>query len=73
MFCPLLIFVQAIIAMAQSLEMTVVAEGIETIDQFKMLRDMGCDMGQGYLFSPAIPAEDFAKMVLEETSFNDYL
>ncbi|MBU0945924.1 MAG: EAL domain-containing protein [Proteobacteria bacterium] len=65
--------VQAIIAMAQSLEMTVIAEGIETSDQFRMLRDMGCDMGQGYLFSPAIPAEDFTKLVLENTSFNDLL
>lgn len=64
--------VQAIVAMAKSLEMTVIAEGIETGEQFRMLRDMGCDIGQGYLFSPAIPAEDFAKLVLDDISYNDF-
>lgn len=64
--------VQAIVAMAQSLEMTVIAEGIETCEQFRMLRDMGCDIGQGYLFSPAIPAEAFAKLVLDDISYNNF-
>ena len=63
--------VHAIVAMAQSLNMTVIAEGIETGKQFKMLRDMGCDVAQGYLFSPAIPAEEFAQLVRDDISFND--
>lgn len=65
--------VQAIIAMARSLDITVIAEGIETEEQFRMLRDMGCNIGQGYLFSPAIPAGDFTQLVLDDISFNDVL
>ncbi|MBU1139123.1 MAG: EAL domain-containing protein, partial [Proteobacteria bacterium] len=64
--------VQAIIAMAQSLEMTVIAEGIETREQFRMLRDMGCNIGQGYLFSPAIPAKHFARLVQVDNSFYNF-
>jgi len=63
--------VHAIVAMAQSLNMTVIAEGIETSKQFKMLRDMGCDVAQGYLFSPAIPAEEFAQLVRDDISFHN--
>jgi len=63
--------VKAIIAMAQTLGMTVIAEGIETRGQFEMLRDMGCDIGQGYYFSPAIPAKEFAQLVLKDISYND--
>ncbi len=55
--------IQAIIALAKSLGMTTIAEGIETIEQFKLLRSMGCDIGQGYLFSPAIPEDAFAKLI----------
>lgn len=65
--------VQAIIAMAQSLDLTVIAEGIETKEQFRLLRDMGCDIGQGYLFSKAIPADDFARLIQTNYSFHDVL
>ena len=51
--------VQAIIAMAHSLELTVVAEGVETEDHLLMLREMGCHFAQGYYFSKPVPAEDF--------------
>lgn len=57
--------IKAIIAMAKSLGMTTIAEGIETIEQFTLLRDMGCDIGQGYYFSPAISADAFAKLLKE--------
>jgi len=55
--------VQAIIAMAHSMNMKVIAEGIEEAEQFKLLKAMGCDYGQGFLFSRAIIAADFAHMV----------
>lgn len=55
--------VKAIIAMAHSMDMKVIAEGIETREQFDLLREMGCDFGQGFLFSPAVPSEDFSQMV----------
>ena len=50
----------AIIAMAQSLHLKVVAEGVETIGQFNYLRAQGCDQIQGYLFSRPVPEDVFA-------------
>lgn len=43
----------AIVAIGKSLDAKVVAEGIETFPQLELLRRLGCDFGQGYLFSPA--------------------
>lgn len=55
--------VEAIITMAGSLGLNVVAEGIEDADQLALLREMGCGYGQGYLFSRAVAAADFAATV----------
>ncbi len=49
--------VDAVIALAHGLGIGVVAEGIETEEQAEKLRELGCDLGQGYLFSRAVPAE----------------
>lgn len=49
--------VQAVISLAHSLRMTVVAEGIESLAQEARLRAKGCDFGQGFLYAPALPAE----------------
>lgn len=54
--------VKAIIALAHSLDMNVVAEGVETREQFTALRVLGCDAAQGFLFSPAVPPADFEKL-----------
>jgi diguanylate cyclase (GGDEF)-like protein len=51
----------AIIAMAHSLGITVVAEGIETEGQFAILRERGCDQGQGFWLGRPMPAVDIAK------------
>jgi diguanylate cyclase (GGDEF)-like protein/PAS domain S-box-containing protein len=51
--------VNAIITMAASLGLDVVAEGIEEASQLALLRDMGCGYGQGYFFSRPVPAADF--------------
>ena len=50
---------KAIIAMAHTLNMKVVAEGVETTEQLDLLRTAGCDYAQGYLFSHPVPANDF--------------
>jgi diguanylate cyclase (GGDEF)-like protein len=47
----------AVIAMARTLELDVVAEGVETEEQLQFLADHGCDRIQGYVFSPAVSAE----------------
>ncbi len=52
--------VKAIIAMAKSLRLRVVAEGVETEAQRLLLCRYGCFRWQGFLFSPALPAEEFA-------------
>lgn len=49
--------VQGLIAMAHALQLTVVAEGIETETQLKLLKAYRCDLGQGYLFSRPLPRE----------------
>jgi EAL domain-containing protein (putative c-di-GMP-specific phosphodiesterase class I) len=55
------IIVRAIINLAHNLGMRVVAEGIETRDQFELLREQGCDIGQGYLLGkPVTPSEAFS-------------
>ncbi len=48
--------VRTIVAMAQILGMQVVAEGVELPDQLTILRELGCELGQGYLFSRALDA-----------------
>ncbi|HZT01972.1 MAG TPA: EAL domain-containing protein [Steroidobacteraceae bacterium] len=55
--------VQAIISLAHSLRLKVVAEGVETPDQLKFLRSLGCDQYQGFHFSPPLPAGEFAKLL----------
>jgi diguanylate cyclase (GGDEF)-like protein len=56
---------KAIIAMAHSLDLRVVAEGVELEAQMAFLRDHSCDMAQGYLISDPIPADAFAKLLKE--------
>jgi EAL domain-containing protein (putative c-di-GMP-specific phosphodiesterase class I) len=56
---------EAIITMSHRLNLEVVAEGVETAGQLKLLRDRHCDMVQGYHFSPPVTAEAFAGLLRE--------
>ncbi len=49
---------EAIVTLGNNLNMTMIAEGIETESQLERLRHLGCELGQGFLFSPAVPAGD---------------
>ncbi|MEJ2654103.1 MAG: EAL domain-containing protein [Acidihalobacter sp.] len=55
---------EAIVSMAHKLGLQVVAEGVETEVQRRRLADIGCDYGQGYLFSKPLPADDFEQYLL---------
>ncbi|MEO6354281.1 MAG: EAL domain-containing protein [Burkholderiaceae bacterium] len=57
--------VTAVIAMAKSLGMEVVAEGIETDAQRMFLKRLGCSHGQGFLFSRPVPADEFAALIFD--------
>lgn len=54
---------RAIIGMAQSLGIVVIAEGIEQSGQYEMLRDAGCDFGQGYLIGRPMAHEEFIRLL----------
>jgi EAL domain-containing protein (putative c-di-GMP-specific phosphodiesterase class I) len=56
---------RAIVTMAQQLRQEIVAEGVESPEQMRFLRELGCDQLQGFLFSPAVSAEAFASLVQE--------
>lgn len=55
--------VAVILAIAQTMEMQVIAEGIETPDQLAHLRSLNCDFGQGYLFSKPLPAHQIIDLL----------
>src|SRR4029077_110832 len=59
--------VEAVIALAHGLGIGVVAEGIETDIQRRRLIELGCDLGQGYLFSRPVPARDARRLLKRRT------
>ncbi len=59
---------KAIIALSHSLDLEVIAEGVETEGQYRFMSDHDCDIIQGYLISKPLPAADFAGLLEKETS-----
>jgi len=57
---------RAIILMAHELGMSVVAEGVETLEQLEFLRSINCDTIQGYLFSPPLPEDRMLQLLGED-------
>jgi diguanylate cyclase (GGDEF)-like protein/PAS domain S-box-containing protein len=55
--------VNAIVAMAHGLNLKVVAEGVETEEQFRFLKDLGCDYAQGYLFSKPVSVDGINELL----------
>ncbi|MFZ6818664.1 EAL domain-containing protein [Undibacterium sp. Ji22W] len=57
--------INSIVALAAAMNLTVVAEGVETEDELKVLQAAGCDLCQGYYFSKALPADQAIQYFLE--------
>ena len=56
---------ETIVSIGRTLDITIVAEGVETAVQLRKLRAMGCDEVQGYLLSRPVPAEDIPALMLQ--------
>ena len=65
--------VRTVLALAKILKLDVVAEGIESITQFHQLRVLGCEYGQGYLFSRPLPVREIEKMLANKFQWEDIL
>ncbi len=61
--------VRAILTLAQNLKMQTVAEGVETELQAQLLKNMGCDFGQGYLFSHPLTAGEATTLLMENRAW----
>jgi predicted signal transduction protein with EAL and GGDEF domain len=59
-----------IIAMAHEVGLSVIAEGVETAEQFEFLRSLGCNEGQGFLLSKPVPPEEFTKLLRRGKTFS---
>ncbi|MEG0446725.1 MAG: EAL domain-containing protein, partial [Comamonas sp.] len=57
------VIVQTIIGMARNLNLEVIAEGVETLEQRTMLARYGCELFQGYFFSPPVPVQKFEQLL----------
>jgi diguanylate cyclase (GGDEF)-like protein/PAS domain S-box-containing protein len=62
--------VEAIISLAHRLDMIVVAEGVETLEQYTILLDMNCQFGQGYLFAKPLTRSKVDELIEEMLSFS---
>jgi EAL domain-containing protein (putative c-di-GMP-specific phosphodiesterase class I) len=60
---------RAIISMAHSLRLNVIAEGVETGEHYRYLRDLKCDELQGYHFSKPLVSDDFTKLLVEKKNW----
>ena len=61
------VIVRAIMEMARGLNISTIANGVETARELSMLKQLKCQIMQGYLFSPALKAEDFEMLLLESS------
>lgn len=65
--------VRTVVALAKALQLNVVAEGVETPDQFHRLRGLGCEYGQGYLFSCPLPSNSIEELLDDKNRWSGML
>jgi EAL domain-containing protein (putative c-di-GMP-specific phosphodiesterase class I) len=63
--------VEAIISLAHRLNMIVVAEGVETLEQYNILLDMNCHFGQGYLFSKPLTRPQVDELINDMLRYSE--
>ena len=63
--------VRAIVSLAHSLRLQVIAEGVETAEQLELLRTLGCDQYQGFYCSRPMPAESFSETMQRRQAVKD--
>jgi diguanylate cyclase (GGDEF)-like protein/PAS domain S-box-containing protein len=61
--------VRAIVTLARNMKMAVIAEGVETEEQVRLLQELSCNYGQGFYFSRPLPAEEAARMLEENRAW----
>ena len=64
------LILEQVVAMANKLELGLLAEGVETKEQVDLLQSIGCDQVQGYYYAKPMPAEDFYALLKEQNSVN---
>ncbi len=65
--------VKTIVSLAKALNMKVIAEGIETVEQFRLLQNLDCEYGQGFLFSRPVPQPEAESLWLNEKTWREFL
>ena len=66
------IILTSIVDMARKLDIKVLSEGVETTEQSQFLKDIQCDLAQGFLYSKPVPLREFEQMLNEDRSFGVY-
>ena len=66
------IILTSIVDMARKLDIKVLSEGVETTEQSQFLKDIQCDLAQGFLYSKPVPLREFEQMLNEDKSFGVY-
>ena len=66
------LLIASMIEMGHNLGHTIVAEGVETMEQCRQLQKLGCDMAQGYLFSKPVSAQKISTLLSSEFEFRSY-
>lgn len=70
---PSVLLIKDIISIIRHFRMTSLVEGVETIDQRDLLRDLGCQYCQGYYYSKPLPVEEFETLLKEDKVFDDVI
>ncbi|NET52089.1 MAG: EAL domain-containing protein, partial [Merismopedia sp. SIO2A8] len=59
------VIAESIIALSNLLKLRAIAEGLETLEQLRWLQNLGCEFGQGFLFSPPVPVNRATALLRE--------